>query len=130
MELPAVRKYTAYNESWGEAVSQNYGVSAEASGEILTCALYGYTCTWSEISGPNRVIPFVERLADDVDKIRRAICADGEPLVRYFADSSRKSPLITTFFYKVSQKEGGKLTPGNNPRSITSTPHRFRAFFA
>ena len=105
MDIPSVRKYNKYKSLWRNAVSLYYEIPAQSAKEVLMCAMYGYPSPRNEISESRDSLPFAERIACDVERVRTAICNDKKNTYQYFVETARPYPAATTFFYYVSEKE-------------------------
>ena len=109
MDIPAVRKYKKYTSLWANSVSMCYKIPNHFAKDVLMCAMYGYPSPRNGISESRNSVPFAERIAFDVERVRIAICDDKKNKYQYFADNARPNPSATTFFYYVSGKEDEML---------------------
>ena len=72
-ELLAVRKYIKNAPLWRRAAASYYDIPTVKAKEVPLCALYGYLTPMGKIAESPHTLPFVDWLAQDMEKVRGKI---------------------------------------------------------
>ena len=116
ISLLELRKLTRYIAPRSAELYRKYGVSVGRGRTPYVCPLRVYAAL-SGISRSSRATTTTDRLSEDFDAVRRAICGAGAPKVRYFTDAPMRSQAVATSSRKFPHLEVGPQTPGDNARS-------------